>query len=89
MVVGGDGPAEQVAGAFLGTLRRQDRDHLYLGREGGARHLLLDQGGVVHAVAASLPALPEPEAGDARPERSQAEEGGLQGLPALHPSPSP
>ena len=88
VVVGGDDAAEEVASALLRAFPGEDGGHLQLGREGRARDLLLDQGGVVHAVTAALPALPEPEAGDAHRERAYTEEGGLEGLAALHPLPA-
>ena len=70
---------------LLVVRRGHDHRDLYLGVEGDAGHLLLDEQGVVDAGAGLLEAVPGPAA-DAQGEGDpRTQERGLPGLPGLHP----
>ena len=88
VAVGGHNAVEQFRRALGPGLRGQDGRHLELGLEGNPGDLFLDEGGVVDAVAAALPAPPEPGPRHGGGEHTGAQERRLEGFAALHPVPA-
>ena len=85
VAVGGGHRPEKLANAMRSRVGGQQRGDLYLGVEGDAGDLLLDEQGVFHPLAGLLPAVPG-EASDGQPQgHSRPEERRLPYLPVLHP----
>ena len=76
---------KQLPGPLRSRVGGQDRRHLKLGVEGDARDLLLDEERVVDAVAGLLDAVPGQAADGQSEGNAHAQQGGLPGLPGLHP----